>query len=170
MDGYLEAAWKVMHRATEGMDVDALARHRPGKWSLAEIIEHLTRTFTSTVKLMERQMASGQPDERRRKWSEWIISMVVVRLGYMPSGRKSQESALPQGANPGEVVAGFREALGAMDEAITRCERKFGSGKIASHAILGPLTAPEWRKFHLLHTRHHARQVEALRKGKPLDR
>jgi len=27
------------------------------------------------------------------------------------------------------------------------------------HLFLGPLTANEWRKFHWVHGRHHARQI-----------
>jgi hypothetical protein len=27
------------------------------------------------------------------------------------------------------------------------------------HPFLGPLTASQWRKFHLVHGRHHARQI-----------
>jgi hypothetical protein len=30
---------------------------------------------------------------------------------------------------------------------------------------LGPLTGAQWRKFHLVHGRHHARQIRQLRAG-----
>jgi hypothetical protein len=28
--------------------------------------------------------------------------------------------------------------------------------------MLGPLTAGQWRKFHLIHGRHHAKQIRRL--------
>jgi hypothetical protein len=31
--------------------------------------------------------------------------------------------------------------------------------------ILGPLTGAQWRKFHLVHGRHHVKQVLHLRAG-----
>jgi hypothetical protein len=51
-----------------------------------------------------------------------------------------------------------------MDELITRCEQKFGTrSRLLDHPILGPLTGSEWRKFHLIHGRHHIKQLRALR-------
>jgi hypothetical protein len=62
------------------------------------------------------------------------------------------------------TLAHFRNTLSVMDERITRCEQEFGPrAKIGSHSIFGPLTAREWRRFHLVHTRHHARQVQHLK-------
>jgi hypothetical protein len=29
--------------------------------------------------------------------------------------------------------------------------------------VLGPLTIPQWRRFHLVHTQHHMKQVARLR-------
>jgi hypothetical protein len=29
--------------------------------------------------------------------------------------------------------------------------------------ILGPLTIRQWRKFHLIHGRHHIKQIRAIR-------
>ena len=57
-----------------------------------------------------------------------------------------------------------REALAAelekMDSGLEECERRFGPrAKIMDHPFLGPLTANEWRKFHWVHGRHHARQI-----------
>ncbi|MGZ7099671.1 MAG: DUF1569 domain-containing protein [Candidatus Angelobacter sp.] len=31
------------------------------------------------------------------------------------------------------------------------------------HPVLGPLTAAEWRKFHLVHGLHHVKQIRSLR-------
>jgi hypothetical protein len=53
--------------------------------------------------------------------------------------------------------------IAAMDEIIARCEARFGSAKLLDHPILGPLTGPQWRKFHLIHGRHHVKQIERLR-------
>jgi hypothetical protein len=31
------------------------------------------------------------------------------------------------------------------------------------HPILGPLTVDQWRKFHVVHTEHHVRQISQRR-------
>jgi hypothetical protein len=47
-----------------------------------------------------------------------------------------------------------------METGFNDCECRFGSAtKILDHPILGPLTAEQWRKFHWVHGRHHARQI-----------
>jgi hypothetical protein len=47
-----------------------------------------------------------------------------------------------------------------MDAIIAQCEARFGRRvQVLDHPILGPLTAPQWRKLHLVHGRHHQKQV-----------
>ena len=51
-----------------------------------------------------------------------------------------------------------------MDEAITACETRFGATTpLIDHPVLGAMSAKQWRKFHLVHTRHHAPQLTRLR-------
>ena len=62
----------------------------------------------------------------------------------------------------------IRKNLAEMDEAINACESKMGSKiRIADHPVLGPLTVAQWRKFHMVHTRHHMKQIVALRDAHP---
>jgi hypothetical protein len=58
----------------------------------------------------------------------------------------------------------IRENLAAMDQGLAECEQRFGAQvKIADHVVLGPLTIPQWRRFHWVHTRHHMKQIARLR-------
>jgi hypothetical protein len=53
-----------------------------------------------------------------------------------------------------------------MDTIIERCETRFGHGvPLLDHPILGPLTAKQWKKFHLLHGMHHRKQLMRLRQA-----
>jgi hypothetical protein len=53
-----------------------------------------------------------------------------------------------------------------MDDALAKCEKQFGNGKkIADHPVLGPIPISGWRKFHLLHTRHHMKQIQERARG-----
>jgi hypothetical protein len=63
-----------------------------------------------------------------------------------------------------EVLRAIREKLATMDAIITQCEARFGRAtRILDHPVLGPLTARQWRKFHLAHARHHMKQIRKLR-------
>jgi hypothetical protein len=66
-----------------------------------------------------------------------------------------------------KVRSEIAEKLVAMDAIIAECETRFGrSVRLLDHPILGPLTATQWRKFHLVHGMHHQKQLLRLREGK----
>ena len=79
-------------------------------------------------------------------------------------GRKSPDQVLPRGMSVEKVVADIGPQIAAMDKLITQCEERYGSRiKILDHPVLGPLTARQWRKFHLAHGRHHVKQIRQRR-------
>jgi hypothetical protein len=54
--------------------------------------------------------------------------------------------------------------ISQLTEVIGDAEARFGIGvDLLDHPILGPLTAAQWRKFHLVHGLHHTKQVLRLR-------
>jgi hypothetical protein len=52
-----------------------------------------------------------------------------------------------------------------MDTILSRCEEKLGHEKLLDHPILGPLTAAEWKKFHMVHGLHHVKQIRKLQQN-----
>jgi hypothetical protein len=61
-----------------------------------------------------------------------------------------------------EVQPAVFAEIDAMSAQLDECERKFGARtKILDHPVLGPLTVEQWRKFHWIHGRHHAKQIRA---------
>jgi hypothetical protein len=156
----------VLANAIEGMSVEDLARHPPGKWSSVEILDHLNLTYRGTIKNFERCLASGEsgasPDRKTKRWQR----RAIVWLGYMPEGRKSPKWVLPRGTPVQKLTTEIFENIARMDQLIDECDVRFGRGKpLADHPILGPLTAHEWRKFHIVHGKHHARQINRLKRS-----
>ncbi len=165
MDSHLERVRQAIESAVAGMGSEQLDRHpRQGKWSPAEVLEHLSRTYSGTVKTMQRALESGKADVRPATVKQSVATALVVGIGHMPKGRAAPESTVPKGVAAEQIVADIRANLGAMEQTIAECEKCFGAGKIAMHPILGPLTAAQWRKFHWVHTRHHMRQIEAMKR------
>jgi hypothetical protein len=163
MDSDLEKMQKLLATATAGMSDEELQWHPKGKWSAAEVLEHLFLTYTGTIKAFERAMHSGRPLASPPTIKHRLQAFVVFGLNYLPSGRKAPPHALPRGLIPEQVNADIQGKIHAMEEIIGECERRLGSGPLLDHPILGPLTAKQWRKFHLIHGRHHARQIAHLR-------
>ena len=164
MDSYLQRLQDAIDSATRGMDAAALARHPDGKWSAAEVLEHLCLTYTGSSKGFERCLQEGRPLARTPTLKERVSTLLVTGLGYFPEGRKAPERTVPRGMAAGEVVKTIETQIAAMDDLITRCETRFGrSTRILDHPVLGPLTARQWRKFHLIHAQHHMKQIGKLR-------
>ncbi len=56
------------------------------------------------------------------------------------------------------------QKIAAMDAIIAQCEARFGRRvPLLDHPILGPLNAAQWRKLHVVHGRHHLREILRLR-------
>ena len=160
----LESVQREIDQAVAGMDPHQLAWRREGKWSAAAILEHLSLTYSGTAKNLQRSLAAGYPRGAAPTLRQRLITFAVTGLRFMPSGRQAPAGVVPKGASPEAVLPELRRALAAADEAITRCEAQFGArAKIANHPILGPLTARQWRMFHLVHARHHIKQIARLR-------
>jgi hypothetical protein len=164
MDSYLQRLQDAITSATRGMDAAALIRHSNGKWSTAQILEHLYLTYAGSVKGFERCLQEGRPLARAVTLKERLATLLVTRLGYFPEGRKAPDRTIPRGMPAEVVVKTIGEELAAMDGLITQCETRFGrSTRILDHPVLGPLTARQWRKFHLAHAQHHVKQILRLR-------
>lgn len=154
-------------KAIDGMSAEDLAWHPEGKWSSAEILDHLNQTYRGTIKNCERCLAAGKSgasvDRSTKRWQR----RVVLWLGYFPSGRKSPDNVLPRGTPIPQLTSEVFENVERMESVIARCDVEFGRGKaFAEHPMLGPLTASEWRKFHWVHGKHHARQIIRLKNAR----
>jgi hypothetical protein len=146
------------------MTVEDLRRHPEGKWSTAEVLEHLYLTYTGTTKGFERVLHEGKPMARTPMLKDRMKAFVVTGLRHLPEGRKAPERTQPRGMEADEVIREIGPRISAMDEVIAECEARFGKRtRVLDHPILGPLTARQWRKFHWVHGQHHLRQIRKLR-------
>ncbi len=166
MDSHLQKLQKEIASAVAGLSAEQLGGHPPGKWCAAEVLEHLYLTYTGTVKGFERVAAAGKPLATAQSWRQRGQTLVVVGFGYLPFGREAPPVARPRGVPADKVLAEIGPKIAEMDEIMTRCEQKMGAqSKLLDHPILGPLTASQWRKFHLVHGLHHVKQIQRLRRG-----
>jgi hypothetical protein len=160
MHSHLERLRQELEEAMASSTVGSVAQTSPGKWTPDEIVEHLFLTYNHTSRGLAKCKEKGSPMARSATLRDRIATLLVVKLGYLPKGRKSPDRAMPQGMSPEDVRNGLAAELQKMDLELNDCERRFGQRtKIMDHPALGPMTADEWRKFHLVHGRHHLRQI-----------
>lgn len=164
MDPHLQKLQHEIGNAMSTLDPEQFSWHEPGKWCAAEILEHLYLTYTGTIKGCGRVLEAGKPLASQATFNKRLQSLIVVTFGYLPSGRKSPETARPRGLPPEKVAREFQDKIIEMDVALTRCGAKFGTRiKVLDHPLLGPFSISQWRKFHLVHGLHHANQIRKLR-------
>lgn len=165
MDLLLQEIRDGIAAATRGMSTESLAWHPEGKWSAAEILEHLSLTYAGTRAGCERCLREEKCLARTPSFRDRLATLVVVTFGHLPEGRQSPAAARPRGMPADAILTETDEKIIAMDESLRRCQERFGARvKLMDHPILGPLTVQEWRKFHWVHARHHMKQIEGLRR------
>jgi DinB superfamily len=166
MNPYFRRLQDAIESATRNMSVAELSqRPAEGKWSSAEILEHLNLTYIGTVKNLERSLTAGRPLGGAPTLKRRVINSLVLGFGYLPTGRKSPEAAKPKGMHAENILAEINSWIAQLDDVIQKCENKFGKRCfVADHPILGPFTMQQWRKFHWVHGRHHVKQIERMRK------
>lgn len=162
----LEKLKENLESAVEGMSSEQLSWHLPGKWRAAEVLEHLYLTYIGTTRGFERVMSKGRPLASRASMAHRVLTLVIVGLGYVPARLKAPTVAQPRGLPSEKVRNEIGEKIAAMNAIIAQCEARFGRRvQLLDHPILGPLTAPQWRKLHLVHGRHHRKQLLRLRES-----
>src|SRR4051812_37061456 len=161
---HLARAYAALDAATRDLTPAQLSFHAPGKWCATEILEHLTITFDTTARRLEKLAQKEEVVTLRPTLQQRAFAGVVTGFGYLPSGRKAPDFTVPTGLDADVVLRRIREDLVAMDAALHACIERFGQRRrIANHPVLGPLNARQWARFHWVHTRHHLRQIEQLK-------
>lgn len=164
MDSSFTKLTQSLQSAIEGMSREQLLWHPAGKWCAAEILEHLYLSYSGTIKGFERVMQAGKPLATSASLKQRWQTLFVLTFNYLPPGRKAPKPTQPKGMPLEEVRGEISTKIETMDALIEQCATRFGPrNKLLDHPILGPLTATQWRKFHLLHGLHHQKQILRLR-------
>jgi hypothetical protein len=140
-------------------------RAPPGRWSPAQIVQHLTLSVDYTARAFEARRARAPMRRRPRSLRELVAYLLVFRVGWVPAW-ESPAATRPSDHPARDVVEReFRDAL----ERFIALERVLLPSRAADlfvkHPLLGDLTLPEWGRFHLWHFTHHARQIHARLAG-----
>ena len=160
MDSYLERLRSEIDRATGESSASAMTQAPAGKWTPAQILEHLFLTYKGTNSGLAKCIEQGSTLASHPTLKDRFATLLVVNFRYIPGGRKAPERATPRGMQIEELQPAITAELQKMSSSLDDCERRFGARtKIMDHPFLGPLTASQWRKFHWVHGRHHLRQI-----------
>jgi hypothetical protein len=62
-----------------------------------------------------------------------------------------------------ELTERLESAIERLDVALEQSRQRFGMERVGRHFLLGPLRIDQWRRYHVLHLQHHARQMREVR-------
>jgi hypothetical protein len=141
----------------------------PDKWSIQQIVGHLVLTYEATVAAVDARIAKAAITKAKPSMVQRVGQFTLLRVGYFPRGRRAPDrvtapanaAAVPSGI----LIAEVNAAIGELDRRVAVGEKIFGcKQRSISHMILGPLSIDQWRRFHLIHGRHHIRQIVTIRR------
>jgi len=139
----------------------------PQKWSVQQIVEHLLLTYRSTYGTIQQRIDKGTPTKASPSLSQRLGQFAIMTLGQFPAGRAAPPAVTPPGSatafNGEQLIILVHEALADLTRQFSEAGQLFGTRRFASHLILGPLSLSQWSRFHLIHGRHHLRQIQAIR-------
>lgn len=164
MNTHLQSCLDVILDATTGITSEAAAKRTGERWSPVEIVEHLQKAYSGTAKGMERCLDKGTPLATPASLKQSVMAFALINLGYFPAGRQAPKYIVPTGEVAlADVIEGVRRDLARLDEAAGKARQMFGSAKVLDHPILGALSVDQWLRFHLVHTKHHEKQIRERR-------
>lgn len=168
MDRDLARARTAIRTTTGALTTEDIGRPVEGRWSIGEILEHLTLGFEVNTKALERAISSESTLARTPTLVQRAWRLLVIDLGYFPRA-EAPESVRPRGSVEAEHSReAIDEALVRVDATLDRAAERFGVGTpLLKHPYFGALTVRQWRRFHWRHTVHHLRQVRARMPKRP---
>jgi hypothetical protein len=136
-----------------------LAAVRPGSgWSPAQ---HLSHVALANGRIVKAIMALARGRGAKRPGPPADGARAFLESGSIPRGA----AQAPPGTGPADVVdlAATRRLLDETRRAFADLDLSGVAADLArDHPALGPLTATEWVRFAVAHTRHHVVIVEEL--------
>ncbi len=132
----------------------------PGKWSPAQITEHLRLSY----EVLCEELGGGRGLTLRtpawlRPWLRWRYLRGILRTGSVPAGARA-----PREVRPGDGPFPQQPAIARLEAAALAFERGLEGrwaepGTVLTHHLFGRLTATDAFRFVTVHAEHHLRQL-----------
>lgn len=173
MHAVFQSAFRDVAAELGGFDATSAGVHpwgRPHCWSVQQIVEHLVLSMDATRAVLEERLAKGRPGRTlHRSRTEWALQLMILSAGHMPKGVGAPRETTPpesmERSGVRELIERLETAIASLDAVLDQCRQRFGMERVGRHFLLGPLRVDQWRRYHVLHLRHHLQQMCALREA-----
>jgi len=132
----------------------------PGKWTPAQIVEHLALGLNLSAASFLSRRAHAAMSRRRRSPAEHVARLFIFGLRWFPPGRKAPQRTVPSPQIDGATAeAHFLDGIEMWDQVDRALLPERHANLFVKHPRMGDLTVEEWMRFHVIHARHHAKQI-----------
>jgi DinB superfamily len=138
-------------------------RPSPDRWSVAEIIEHLSITEPRVVRLVGALLDKLEASGARGDDSPFEpVSLTQFAERARTEKYQAPDEIRPKGAPLQDSLARLRDSRAALRALRPRVERVDGTLARFPHPAWGPLDLYQWLAFVGMHERRHLAQIKAL--------
>jgi hypothetical protein len=132
----------------------------PGQWTSAQIVEHLALGLNLSAATFQARRNHAPMSRRARTPAEQIATFFIFGLRWFPPRRKAPERTTPaELISRANAEAHFLAGIDAWDQVDRALLPARRADLFVKHPRMGDLTVEEWMRFHVIHARHHARQI-----------
>lgn len=133
------------------------APRAPGKWSPAQVCEHVAKAYETSC-----EMLRGEPQPGMPRWIRPIIRTLffnkVLKTGRFPKGAQAPVQFQPT-SGPPPVDQGIKRVEKAAADFAVEARRRGAPGLTIDHPVFGRIRVTDYVRLNHIHTRHHAAQL-----------
>lgn len=131
----------------------------PGKWSPAQVTEHVALAYEKTRELLQNPGTQRGAPALLRPVIRFLYVRPILKTGKFPSGGKAPKQFHPVAADQpiDALCQRLEQAATGLESDLEAMQRQ---GKNAfTHPIFGLISLPDALQFQAFHTTHHRRQL-----------
>lgn len=139
-------------------------RPSPEKWTVAEIVEHLSITERRLARMLGTLVGKLEAEPAREEGSPFAPVSVAEHVERASREKyTAPEEIRPKGTPLPDSLARLRDSRAAIRDLRARVECVDGTRAQFPHPAWGPLDLYQWLAFLGLHEQRHLSQIEALK-------
>ncbi|MDQ3917032.1 MAG: DinB family protein [Acidobacteriota bacterium] len=155
-----------LFQSVEGLsDAQQGFRPAPDRWSVAEVLEHLSIIERRVTKLVAALLDKAESAGQARAAAGRFAPVSIAEFVEQTRAQKlvAPENARPAGALAADSLSALRDSRAALHSLRPRVEQTDCTSARFPHPAWGPLNLYQWLLFLGAHEARHLAQIEALK-------
>ncbi len=155
---------KLIQSVSNLSDEQASSRRAPDAWTVAEIVEHLSITEKSLLRVVNKLLAKAE-EEGIKLETKGVFNPPLSLMAEAEKAKNLKAQApdflIPNNAaSISASLESLAESRRALNELRDRIETVDGSNAKFPHPAFGPINLHQWVAFIGLHEGHHLKQIK----------